>query len=44
MKGSGEIITEDLRLIECFFYQFKKLVTPDRHTYTASEDDKEDKV
>ncbi|WP_438422459.1 HlyD family efflux transporter periplasmic adaptor subunit [Aquimarina macrocephali] len=44
MKGSGEIITEDLRLIERFFYQFKKLVTPDRYTYTGSEDDKEDKA
>jgi multidrug resistance efflux pump len=25
MKGVGEIVTEDLRLIERFFYQFKKL-------------------
>jgi multidrug resistance efflux pump len=25
MKGAGEIVTEDLRLIERFFYQFKKL-------------------
>ncbi|GGK10921.1 hemolysin [Yeosuana aromativorans] len=25
MKGSAEIITEDLRLIERFFYQFKKM-------------------
>ncbi len=27
-------------IIERFFYQFKKLVTPDRYTYTASEEDK----
>jgi hypothetical protein len=27
MKGSAEIITEDLRLIDRFFYQFKELVT-----------------
>ncbi|MBQ0734854.1 HlyD family secretion protein [Aquimarina celericrescens] len=26
MKGSAEIITEDLRLIERFFYQFKKII------------------
>jgi hypothetical protein len=26
MKGSAEIITEDLRLIERFFYQFKQVV------------------
>ncbi len=27
MQGSSEIITEDLRLIERFFYQFKKLIS-----------------
>lgn len=43
MRGYGEIITEDLRLIERFFYQFKKIVTPDRTGYTASNDDKDDK-
>ena len=26
MRGVAEIITEDLRLIERFFYQFKELV------------------
>ena len=27
MRGTAEIITEDLRLIERFFYQFKKIVS-----------------
>jgi len=27
MRGTAEIITEDLRLIERFFYQFKELVS-----------------
>jgi len=26
MRGSAEIITEDLRLLERFFYQFKELL------------------
>ncbi len=26
MKGVAEIITEDLRLIERFFYQFRKVL------------------